>query len=64
MTLNWVKKVPNGTALLGGQDRSGHVLGTKIIPAWLEHGVRESKVVGKGAETGRGQDCGGLSKPC
>lgn len=51
-------------SMLGGQDRPSYVLGTEIIPAWLEHGLRESKVMVEVAETGRGQDCGGLSKPC
>lgn len=31
--------------MLGGEDRPGHVLGTEVIPAWAEHGLKERKVV-------------------
>lgn len=56
VTLNQVKGVPNRTI-------PSHDLGTEIIPAWPEHGVRENKVMAERAKTGRGQDYEGLSKP-
>lgn len=49
--------------MLRGQDRPGHVLGTEVIAAWAEHGVKERKVVVVVVvvrdETGWGQDLEG-----